>query len=152
MSAAQIRVAAAADVGRLAALRRAWLEEYVARPIDDEHFERDFADWYDSESARRTTWLATVDGDDVGMLNMTEFRRMPQPGMPRRCWGYIANAFVLAEHRDGGVGAKLLDAALQHASRRGYARLVLSPSPRSVPFYRRAGFVPADSLLVLELG
>ncbi len=85
------------------------------------------------------------------MLNLTEFRRMPQPGQPRRRWGYIANVFVLAGHRDGGIGGQLLDAAVREATARGYARIVLSPSPRSLPFYQRVGFVPADSLLVLTL-
>jgi hypothetical protein len=31
------------------------------------------------------------------------------------------------------------------ADARGYARLVLSPSLRALPFYARAGFVPADA-------
>jgi hypothetical protein len=32
-------------------------------------------------------------------------------------------------------------AVIAAADERGYARLVLSPSAQSVPFYRRAGFV-----------
>jgi GNAT superfamily N-acetyltransferase len=57
---------------------------------------------------------------------------------------------VLAGYRDRGVGRLLLDALLDHARREGYARVVLSPSPRSVPFYERAGFGPADMLLAME--
>lgn len=151
MSATRIRLADSGDVERLAGLRRAWVEELTGQSVDDDRFEQDFADWYEAEGARRTSWLATVDGAVIGMLNLTEFRRMPQPGMPRRRWGYIANVFVLAAHRDGGVGAALLDAAVQEARAREYARLVLNPSPRSVPLYERAGFVAADSLLILTL-
>jgi hypothetical protein len=33
---------------------------------------------------------------------------------------------------------------------RGFARVVLSLSPRSVPFYARGGFEPATSLMVRE--
>jgi GNAT superfamily N-acetyltransferase len=151
VSGTHIRLATEGDVAALAALRRAWVEERAGAPIADDRYESDFADWYDAESGRRTTWLATVRGRAVGMLNLTEFRRMPQPGVPRRRWGYIANVFVLAAQRDLGIGKQLLDAALVEAAERGYVRLVLSPSARSVPFYRRAGFVPADSLLVLPL-
>jgi GNAT superfamily N-acetyltransferase len=151
VSGARIRLATKGDVAALANLRRAWVEEYAGAPIDDDRYESDFADWYDAETGRRTTWLATVGAEAVGMLNLTEFRRMPQPGVPRRRWGYIANVFVRPARRDLGIGKQLLDAALAEAAERGYVRLVLSPSAGSMPFYRRAGFVPADSLLVLPL-
>lgn len=96
--------------------------------------------------------LPAQDGPDaVGMLNMLEFRRMPGPGRPSGGWGYIGNVFVLADQRNGGVGRMLLAAALAEARRRRYDRVVLSPTTRSVPFYRRAGFRAADTLLVHPL-
>jgi hypothetical protein len=39
-------------------------------------------------------------------------------------------------------------AVLGHARQPDFARVVLSPSERSVPSYRRAGFGPADTLLL----
>jgi hypothetical protein len=45
-------------------------------------------------------------------------------------------------------GGQLLDAVLSHAAGNGFARVVLSPSERSVPFYLRAGSGPADTLLL----
>jgi GNAT superfamily N-acetyltransferase len=112
------------------------------------------------------TWLASVDGMPVGMLNMAVFERMPRPMKPvgigpqpalsspgrlKSEWGYIANVFVLESYRNQGVGRLLLDAAIAHARAEGYARLVLSPTDRAVPFYLRAGFGPADELLLLPL-
>jgi GNAT superfamily N-acetyltransferase len=79
------------------------------------------------------------------------FERMPKPGRLISQWGYIANVFVLAGYRDQGVGGQLLSAAIDHAKANGYARLVLSPTERAVPFYRRAGFGAADELLLLPL-
>jgi hypothetical protein len=38
----------------------------------------------------------------------------------------------------------LLGALIDAADERGYARLVLSPTLRAVPFYERAGFVVPD--------
>lgn len=64
---------------------------------------------------------------------------------------WFAHVYVDAGHRDGGVGRRLLDVALDHARERDYARVVLSPSERSVPFYERAGFAPATSLMVNDL-
>jgi GNAT superfamily N-acetyltransferase len=155
-----VTLATEADVASLAALRRAWSD-----PADDPEYEQRFAQWWERESRRRLTWLAREDGAAVGMLNMAVFERMPRPmGLPESVsasavrpgrqasqWGYIANVFVLAEHRNRGVGRRLLDAAVDHARSNAYVRLVLSPSERSIPFYRRAGFRAADELLVMPL-
>jgi len=142
----EVRLATDADVASLAALRRAWSD-----PAEDPEYERRFAEWWERESARRLTWLASLDGEPVGMLNMAVFERMPRPGRGISQWGYIANVFVLAEHRNRGVGRQLLEAAIDHARSQGYARLVLSPTERAIPFYRRAGFGAADELLLLPL-
>jgi GNAT superfamily N-acetyltransferase len=82
------------------------------------------------------------------MMNLAVFERMPRPGRDPGRWGYLGNAFVLAAYRDQGIGSALLAAVLGYADERGFARVVLSPSERSVPFYRRAGFVPAQELLL----
>lgn len=141
-----MRLATGADVVSLATLRRAWTES-----VGDPDFERRFAQWWEREAGRRISWLAAPDGEPVGMLNMAVFERMPRPGRPVSRWGYIANVFVLAGHRNQGLGRLLLDAAITHARSEGYARVVLSPADRAIPFYRRAGFRSADELLVLPL-
>jgi len=50
----------------------------------------------------------------------------------------------------GRVGRLLLDAAMDEARSRGFVRLVLNPSERSMSFYERAGFGPSR-LLQLDL-
>ena len=119
--------------------------------VDDPDFERRFRQWHDAESSRRVTWLAEVDGDPVGMVSLAVFERMPRPGRPAGCWGYLGNAYVRAEHRGRGIGTALLSALLDYADARRLERVVLSPSPRSVPLYRRAGFGEADMLLARVL-
>jgi GNAT superfamily N-acetyltransferase len=59
------------------------------------------------------------------MLNMPVFERMPRPGdvasgRPTR-WGYVANVYVDAAHRDRGLGRLLLDAAASYAEREQFA-------------------------------
>lgn len=144
-----IRLATSADVPVLAALRRASAQEdrrpEEKGPIADPDFDRDFATWFEAERDR-TTWLAEVDGRGVGFVGLLEYRRMPKPGKSGGLWGYLGNMFVLAEHRNRGLGAALVEAVLSRAKERGYVRVVLSPSVRAVPLYKRAGFVEADGV------
>ena len=71
---------------------------------------------------------------------------------PASRWGYLGNAFVLAEHRSRGVGTALPNALVAHAQDRGCVRMVLSPTDRSMPFYHKAEFGPATMLLARILG
>jgi len=150
MTAPLIRIARPADAPALAALRRAWTAEHHG-DVDDDGFEARFLDWYEREAGRRLSWLAEVSGAPVGMMNLAVFDRMPQPGREAGTWGYLANAFILAAHRGQGVGSLLLRALLAHADESGYARVVLRPSPRAIPFYHRAGFTADNDLLVRHL-
>jgi GNAT superfamily N-acetyltransferase len=149
-----VRLARRDDAAAIAQLRRAWTEENAGGPVVDDTFEARFASWFQRESKQRLTWLAFADGfkGPVGMLNMLVFQRMPFPRAPvterPTKWGYVANSFVLADHRNAGHGRVLLSECTRHADEHGFARLVLSPSDRSVPFYARAGFEPATSLMV----
>ena len=142
-----VRQAGEGDIPALARLRQRWSEEWAGHAIDDEGFAARFAEWYAVESGRRVVFVAELDGELVGMVNLAVFERMPKPGDPGSRWGYLGNAFVLTGHRDKGVGARLVDALVAHARELGCVRVVLSPSDRSVPFYRRAGFGPATMLM-----
>jgi GNAT superfamily N-acetyltransferase len=142
-----IRRAADTDLTALAALRReTGIEQDGGHAGPD--FEERFAGWFARESSRRITWLAEADGRLVGAMGLAVFERMPRPGRAPTRWGYLSNAFVLAEYRNQGIGSQLLAAIQAHAREHDFARVVLSPSDRSVPFYQRAGFVPATELLV----
>jgi GNAT superfamily N-acetyltransferase len=145
-----IRLAAdtSADVLTLSELRRMSALEIRPGSSDDAGFQERFAAWHERESGRRLTWLAEASGQAVGMMNLAVFERMPRPGSDPGRWGYLANAYVLPGYRNRGVGTRLIEAVLAHADARGFARVVLSPSPRSVAFYRRAGFGPAETLLL----
>jgi GNAT superfamily N-acetyltransferase len=133
-----VRVAGAGDASALAALRSLWTG------AEDPDFEARMGDWLASEGERRTTWLAVLGDAPVGMASMLEYRRMPRPGRPDSRWGYVSNMFVREDCRDRGIGSALLSAVTAAADERGYARLVLSPSARALPFYLRAGFVVPD--------
>jgi GNAT superfamily N-acetyltransferase len=84
----------------------------------------------------------------VGMMNLAIYERMPKPGRALSRWGYLGNVFVLAAYRNRDIGSQLVSAALDYADRNGFARVVLSPTERSIPLYERAGFGPADALML----
>jgi len=144
-----IRIATPADASILAGVRRTWSDEQGSH--NDANFESRFATWLAAEAAHRVFWLAELDGDAVGMVNLLVFEQMPWPGQVQGRWGYVGNMFVDRGLRDRGIGRLLLDAAVAYARDHQLLRIVLHPSARSVPFYERAGFAPATSLLLLEL-
>lgn len=135
-----IAIVGAGDAGAVAALRSQW----SAGVESDAAFEQRMIDWLAGERERRTTWLARIEGVPVGMASMLEYRRMPHPGQPDSCWGYISNMFVRPECRGWGIGSTLLRELISVARDRGYPRLVLSPSETSIGLYQRAGFIWAD--------
>jgi GNAT superfamily N-acetyltransferase len=154
--AAAVRLATRSDVPALAELRRAWTEE-VGGQVEDTGYDDAFAAWFDHQEEQRVTWVLEVGAALVGMVNVLVFTRMPRPRpaegpRPPAQWGYVANMYVAPARRGAGLGGLLLDAVVAHADAHGFARLVLSPSERSVPFYARAGFGPATSLLVRPAG
>jgi GNAT superfamily N-acetyltransferase len=155
MTAVTVRQAGAPDLAAIARLRRMSAQEQDGEQDgeqDDPGFEQAFASWFAREMSHRIFWLAEVDGQPVGSMNLMVFDRMPRPGRRPGGWGYLGNAFVLATQRNQGIGRLLLDAALAFAADHRFARVVLSPSERSIPFYRRAGFRSADELLVWTRG
>jgi GNAT superfamily N-acetyltransferase len=133
-----VREAGAVDSGAIASVRSLWSGG------EDPAFEARMAGWLAAEGERRTTWLAILGGSPVGMASMFEYRRMPHPGRPDSRWGYVSNMFVREELRDRGIGSALLERIVETADERGYARLVLSPSPKALSFYLRAGFIVPD--------
>ena len=64
----------------------------------------------------------------------------PEPTRWERPIAYVTNMFVEPERRRLGLGRELLDVATSFARDRGADGVLLWPSPRSVPFYERAGF------------
>jgi GNAT superfamily N-acetyltransferase len=147
MTDALIRRAEHADLSAIVQLRREWTREEHG-DIADPGFEENLAAWFAREWSRRIMWLAEVGGRPAGMMNLAIYERMPRPGRALSRWGYLGNVFVLAAYRNRGIGSQLVSAALNYADENGFARIVLSPTERSIPLYERAGFGPADALML----
>lgn len=147
MTDAVIRRAEHSDLAAIVQLRREWTQEEHGH-IADPDFDGNLAAWYAREFSRRVIWLAEDGGLPVGMLNMAIYERMPQPGRALSRWGYLGNVFVLAAYRNRGIGNQLVSAVLNYADENDFVRVVMSPSEKSIPLYERAGFGPADALML----
>jgi GNAT superfamily N-acetyltransferase len=147
VTAAVIRRAENADLAAIIQLRREWTREQDGDQ-PDAGFDERLAAWFARESARRITWLAEAAHRPAGMMNLAIFERMPRPGHAPSRWGYLGNAFILAAYRNQGIGTQLLSAVLDYADENEFGRVVLSPSARAISLYERAGFGPADILML----
>ena len=90
-------------------------------------------------------WRAwVVEGEErlVGCVWLQLVEKVPHPSRARweRPVGYVTNMYVEPSLRDAGLGRRLLEVAVREARERGVDGVLLWPSERSVPFYRRAGF------------
>lgn len=149
----RIRRAASADAAELARLRWAMTAEEgrAAEALHD--FTRRFVPFAEAaiDGDRWVVVVAETDGGLVGDAWLALVDRVPRPAREAVRIGYLTNVYVLPERRDQGVGSAILDAV------RGIARdadcevVIVWPSERSVPLYRRAGFAPPVELLELHL-
>jgi GNAT superfamily N-acetyltransferase len=92
-----------------------------------------------------TVLVAEVDGQVVGMCQLIVLRHLQHRG--GRC-AEIESMHVTASHRSGGIGAVLLDAAVERAARAGCYRIQLTSNmarPDAHRFYQRHGFVPSHA-------
>jgi GNAT superfamily N-acetyltransferase len=135
------------DRSKLAELRLRWTAELGVARADASYSER-FDNWFDRQRTERKFWVGEVEGQTAGMLNLYTFERMPRPGVASSRWAYLANMYVVPEYRGSGVSRLLVQTAVEDALSAGCERVVLSPSERSVSFWRRLGFGEAHDLLV----
>jgi len=94
-------------------------------------------------------WLAFNGEEAVGVVFLHLVDKIPNPVPEPEQLGYITSLYVRPDHRGAGVGATLLDAALDECRARGLDTIVLWPSARSRSHYERRGFRSPG--LVMEL-
>lgn len=88
-------------------------------------------------------FIADDQGDVIGVISLFLVNKIPSPDDINGSWGYITNVYVKPEHRDRGIGSKLLQFVKNYSEANGDELLVVWPSDRSYPFYMREGFKSA---------
>ncbi|MFD0162998.1 GNAT family N-acetyltransferase [Streptomyces decoyicus] len=145
-----VRRARAADAPVLARLR--WASKQEDREGDPSAPVRPVAQaeqWIQKRLARGSwlAWVAESGGEIRGHVFLHLVERVPEPYEDNTPVGYVTNFYVVPGHRNRGLGAALLEALQRHARGRGMDVLIVWPSERSVPLYRRAGFQASAELL-----
>ncbi|MEV3987330.1 GNAT family N-acetyltransferase [Streptomyces sp. NPDC049837] len=149
-----VRRARPADARLLAELRWTFKQEdhegrppAPARPLEEA--ERWIGDRL--RDGRWLAWVAEAEQDICGHVFLCPVERIPEPYGDTTPVGYVTNFFVTPSQRNRGIGSALLEALQRHARGAGFDTLVVWPSERSSPLWRRSGFESPEELLELPL-
>ncbi|MFJ5229776.1 GNAT family N-acetyltransferase [Kitasatospora sp. NPDC088391] len=150
MSDVVIRRAGVDDAPALAALRLRFKreDEDGEPPVPAAEFLAGCEGWLRSRLAGPwRVWLAEADGRVCGHVFLQLVEKVPSPYPSADTLGYVTNFYVTPERRGRGLGGALLDELNRYARARPLDTLVVWPSDRSTPLYRRHGFGPPAELL-----
>ncbi|HLY35376.1 MAG TPA: GNAT family N-acetyltransferase [Candidatus Limnocylindria bacterium] len=147
-----IRLATTSDIDEIVRLRWEFSSEDDRRPTESRESFRarlaaDLASFL--ASPRWSIWVAedvARNGTLLGTVCLERVEKLARPYPRASAWGYVTNVYVAPSVRNAGLGTRLLQAAIDAAQREGLEMLLLWPSDRAVPFYRRLGFEPVDAL------
>jgi GNAT superfamily N-acetyltransferase len=148
-----IRRAEISDVSALAALRwRFKTEEEDEIPPDEGEFMVGCQEWLRTRMAGPwRVWLAEGDGRPCGHVFLCLVEKVPSPYPGPDTLGYVTNFYVAPEWRDQGIGSALMGEVDRYAHSHDLDTLIVWPSPRSAPLYRRGGFGRPAELLELPV-
>ena len=139
-----IRKSTVAELPVLAELRWALCsdDEETDFPIDKARFTEQFLKIERELEAMGNliNFVAEKDAELIGVISLILVNKIPSPYEINGCWGYVTNVYVRPAYRNHGVGEKLLRFVKDQAIADKYELLVVWPSDRSYPFYKRAGF------------
>lgn len=136
---------------QLGELRWTWrVDELGESGGTREQFMASFARWLDAHRTSHHGYLALENGKPVGVAWLAISDRVPSPARPERSSGHVQSVFVRATHRNRGVGSLMVKELIADANALGLDYLILHPTLRSVPMYRRLGFAESDGLLELR--
>jgi len=147
-----IRTGTPHDARRLAELRWEFRASKTTPVETEKQFVMRCAAWM-REALDAGAWRAWVAVDNKVIVGQTWAQlvsKLPNPAREREQHLYISNVFVTPYAR-GGVGTRLLDAAIDFARERNVDRVFLWSSDRSRTMYQRRGFAVRDNLFELAL-
>lgn len=148
-----VRLAAASDADAVAELRWALRVEAAAPVEDHAAFVARCREWFVTawNGGDWLTFVAEHEGRPVGMVTLHVVAKVPNPVGVQETLGYLTAFYVDPALRNGGVGRRLLAELVAEARRREMECVVLWPTERSIPLYRRVGFDTPAELLELRL-
>jgi GNAT superfamily N-acetyltransferase len=147
-----VRRAAGRDLEHLARLRFEWRVgegAEVGAGIDE--FVDAFTRWVEQHESTHIGFVASLDGEPVGIVFLALLDRVPGPERWHRRAGALQSLYVTPPRRGVGIGARLCQEVISTARELRLDYVTVHPSERSFPLYRRLGFAPSGDLLELDL-
>ena len=148
-----LRLARPADARVLATLRYEFRGGH-APPIEPAAaFVRRCSAWMRralQDPRRWRCWVAVSGGTLVGHVWLQIIDKVPNPGDEAERHAYITNLYVQPAFR-GGLGQRLLSAAMAWCRTRGIGSVILWPTDGSRSLYTRNGFAVSGDLLDVHL-
>jgi GNAT superfamily N-acetyltransferase len=145
-----IRLATAADALGLAQMRYRFRAALGPVNENDAMFIERCRQWMEArlhEKSLWRCWVAEQDDTLIGNLWMQLIEKVPNPVVEAEYHAYITNVFVDEAARGQGLGAMLMQTALDDAKARDVHAVILWPTERSRSLYGRFGFAVRDDLL-----
>lgn len=142
-----IEPAALDDVEGLARMKWADAVARADTASDFASFVNDLRTWWLAHQSTHFAYVARDDGEIIGTAWIALVPRVPRPGEVQRQSADLQSVFVLPEHRGGGIGSALVEAACAHAVRDGATRITVHSRDLAVPVYQRLGFDTSPLLL-----
>jgi GNAT superfamily N-acetyltransferase len=145
------------DIDELGRLRHQLYDEYGEADLGPAEYAPIFADFARAALADPDwrAWVAREGGRLVASTWLRLVPRIPRPqaGDAVHPMGYLTSMYVEPEHRNGGLGSRMLGAVIAWAREEGVQLLICWPAPGddAVRFYRRAGFTGDHTVMVLPL-
>jgi GNAT superfamily N-acetyltransferase len=149
-----IGVATVGDVPELARLRWQLYAEQLGDPAETPDAYRDRFAAFAVDALASPGWRAWVARDDdrlAAAMWLRSVPRVPVPGKRAGPIGYLTNVYVAPEHRNAGLGGRMLAVVTAWCRDQGYSEVIVWPTERSRPFYARHGFDLPGEPLVLKL-
>lgn len=149
----EVRAATSDDADALAELRWEFRAPLAIPTESHEAFKMRCGEWMRTEldSGRWRAWVATDGTRIVGQLWMHYMSKIPNPAAELERHAYISNVYVTPKSR-GGIGTRLLDAAVAAARASGVDSVVLWPTDQSRTLYLKHGFAADGKVLTLKVG
>lgn len=149
-SAIDIRRARVDDALDLAHMRAAmWEEMNPAEQADAGYIEATVAYWRRMLGAERAVgWVAEAGARPIGMAMLLLHEHPTRPGQGALVRGYVTSVYVVPEARRHGIGRRLMETLVGWSREQGLQRLELRTSTIGRTLYERAGFEPAEFLIL----
>jgi GNAT superfamily N-acetyltransferase len=151
---AAVRRATSADAARLAELRYEFRTSLRPPAEARAQFLERCTRWMQERLSGPSwrCWVAEAKGTIIGHVWLDIMEKIPNPGPEDELHGYITNLYVQDALRNQGIGAQLLEAALEHCRGNRIDSVILWPTKRSRSLYQRHGFAQAENVMLLVTG